>query len=219
MKKIEQDKVIDYVFSLLNEKTYLVGGYLRDALLNKKSNDLDFVTSLKPEVLKNILPYEISFIKTGNFSFKIDDYKITVTTMRKEGDYKDFRHPSYIEFISDYKEDFKRRDFTINALYMDKNYNLLDNLTCIDDILNKKLKMIGDPDIRLKEDPLRIIRAYRFIYELNLIVDDKLNKSLIRNKKYISHLKREKVIEEIKKSSYQKKIIEALKGEDYGFEL
>lgn len=212
MLKIKKNDTIDYIFSLLSSNSYLVGGYLRDELLNVHSFDLDFVTDIKPEILKNILPYSSCFLKTGNFTFKKDDYHITITTMRKEGEYKDYRHPSYIEFISDRKIDFKRRDFTINALYMNNRYELLDESTCTYDINNHLLKMIGDPYIRLKEDPLRIIRAYRFIKKYDLKVEPILSDALKEDEKYIIYLKKEKIIEEINKSSDPDFIKNKLKG-------
>lgn len=208
-------KEISCIFSLLNDNSYLVGGFLRDYFLNKKSNDLDFVTDIKPEILKQILPYKTSFEKMGNFSFKYNDFDITVTTLRKEGKYLDYRHPSSIEFISSIEIDYLRRDFTINALYMDKDYNLIDpTLSSLLDLKSKTLKMIGDPFLRLKEDPLRIIRAYRFNKEYDLKIENTLNDALKLNLPLINKLNKRKVEEEINKSSYKEEIIKLL-GEYY----
>lgn len=201
---LDKNSTIDYVFSLLTCNSYLVGGYLRDFLLKRESHDLDFVTDIKPERLKEILPYELAFIKTGNFSFKKDDYHITITSMRSEKDYVDFRHPNIITFIDDPKIDYLRRDFTINALYMNNEYQFLDFYeNCLNDIDNKILRMIGNPLTRLKEDPLRIIRAYRFKYELDLSFDPSLLDAINIQMPFISKLKKEKVIEEINKSHHQ----------------
>lgn len=204
-------KEISYIFSLLNDNSYLVGGFLRDYFFKTKSHDLDFVTNIKPDILKKILPYKVAYEKMGNFSFKYHDYDITVTTLRKEGKYLDYRHPSSIEFISSIDVDYLRRDFTINALYMDKDYNLIDPSGCsISDLKSKTLKMIGDPYSRLKEDPLRIIRAYRFKFEYDLKIDNKLNKAILSSLPLIKYLNKRKVEDEIKKSSYKDEIIKLL---------
>lgn len=204
-------KEISYIFSLLNDNSYLVGGFLRDYFFNIKSHDLDFVTDIKPDNLKKILPYKVAYEKMGNFSFNYHNFDITVTTLRKEGKYLDYRHPSSIEFISSIDEDYLRRDFTINALYMDKNYNLIDPSGCsISDLKSKTLKMIGEPYSRLKEDPLRILRAFRFKLDYDLKIDDKLNKAIILSLPLIKYLNKRKVEDEIKKSSYKDEIIKLL---------
>ena len=143
---------------------YLVGGYIRDFLLNKECFDLDFslTSDYKEACLKLRKNYEI---ETNDYyqciKFKINEYDIEITHARKEREYLDYRHPFDIEFCNDIKEDALRRDFTINALYY-KDCQIYDYLGGVEDIENHKLKVIGDTLTRFKEDPLRILRMIRF---------------------------------------------------------
>ena len=151
-------------FKLNNIDVYLVGGYLRDYLSNKECFDLDFslVSSYKEalSILKN--KYDVSYIdEYGCIKFKLDEYEVEITHARKEREYLDYRHPYEIEFVTDIKEDYLRRDFSINALYY-KDGNIYDFCNGLEDLKNKKLTVIGDTLTRFKEDPLRILRMIRF---------------------------------------------------------
>ena len=102
---------------------------------------------------------------------KYKGIKFDITTLRKEDGYSDFRHPNKIKFTNSLKEDVLRRDITINALYMDKDLNVIDYVNGKEDINNKIIKMIGNPETRISEDPLRIIRILRFQLETNFKIE------------------------------------------------
>lgn len=199
--------MIESIFSKLHTlfanngfKIYASGGTVRDFLLNKSINDFDFVTNAKPEDMKK-------FIKNGNFTFskfgvvkyQLDGTNIDIVTMREESTYLDARHPNCVKFIDDLYEDSKRRDFTINALYMDVNNNIFDYWNGKKDLENRILRCIGDPIKRLREDPLRILRALRFSSCLNLNIEDTLDAAIKELLPSLNMLNPHKIEEEIKK--------------------
>lgn len=196
----KQLSVFDKVMSTLKEDTYLVGGFVRDFLLGRNSDDMDFATAMDPVDVHCLFEDALYFPRYGTTSFRKDFIHVTIASLRKEEDYSDFRHPQKVSFIKDYKIDALRRDFTINAFYVDKNFEILDPTgNGLKDLQNKTLRVIGDPVIRFKEDPLRILRAYRFSYELNFSFDKSLEKVIEETKSLLCYLNIEKVKEELRK--------------------
>ena len=179
---------------------YLVGGTVRDLLLGLTLTDMDCVTDATPEEMKTFLPgADFTFAKMGSIRCKDEGVKFDITTLRKESGYKDSRHPSEVIFVKDLKEDVKRRDFTINAMYMDEHMVLVDYVKGEKDLNKKIIRMVGDPEKRLKEDPLRIIRAIRFALQLNFEIDKKLEKTMLKNIELLKLLKKEKIIQDLNK--------------------
>jgi len=179
-----------YVFKELAKKfnahgfnLYLVGGTVRDYLLGEHLTDVDCVSEATPEEIVSFLPkIDKTFIRFGYLKFKSPEgIKIDITTLRKESAYLDGRHPSKIEFVKDLKDDYYRRDFTVNALYMDKDLKVIDYANGQEDLKNHLLRMVGDPDKRLKEDPLRILRAIRFHLMHKLDIEESLLKAMHDN--------------------------------------
>jgi tRNA nucleotidyltransferase (CCA-adding enzyme) len=182
------------------DNVYLVGGFVRDYLLSRSTDDMDFASPLPPKDFFPLFGGANYITKYGTLSFKENNLHITIAAFRKEEGYQDFRHPSTITFISDMKEDSKRRDFTINALYVDKDGNVIDPIGLgLSDLENKVMRVIGDPDKRFQEDPLRILRAYRFAFSLGFTLDKVTKESIQRQKHLIRHLKEQKILEEIHK--------------------
>ncbi len=185
----------DHGFSL-----YVVGGSVRDWLLGRPFSDLDFVTDALPE---DMLPYlseaRDTFRRFGSIQVKVLGHWIDVTTLREEGEYRDHRHPSYVRFVKDPKLDYPRRDFTINALYLDENYRLLDYCGGKKDLENHLIRFIGDPDKRIQEDPLRICRAERFARELSFSLEPETKAAIKRNYSLLKTLNPAKCEEEKKK--------------------
>lgn len=148
-----------------HEQIYLVGGYVRDYLLNKVSSDCDLTTTASPSLLCQIFPdCNKEFIKYGFVRINFLNETLDIASLRKE-EYIQRRKPAKITFIKDLKIDSNRRDFTINSLYMDKNKNIYDYHFGIDDLKNKIVRIIGSHN-RYDEDPLRLIRGIRFTYQL-----------------------------------------------------
>lgn len=191
---------------------YLVGGTVRDYLLGKELTDMDLVTDATPSEMKEFLSNaDYTFEKYGSVRLKIDDIKFDITTLRKEEGYSDFRHPSMICFTKSLKEDVFRRDITINAMYMDKDLNIIDFVGGQKDISNKIIRMIGKPLKRINEDPLRIIRIYRFKLETGFEIERELNDVLELNFSKAKLINKDKINQEIRKSTHQEELIELLK--------
>lgn len=181
---------------------YVIGGTSRDYLLNLDVLDYDFVTDATPEEIKNFLPDAIfTFAKYGSVSAKVEGVKVDITTFRKEEGYGDFRHPSKISFVKTIEEDFVRRDFTINAIYLDKDFNIIDPSKGLDDIKNKLIRFIGDPETRIKEDPLRILRAERFAKKLKFSIEPKSMEAIEKYRYLLDKLNPQKVEEEKRKEN------------------
>ena len=184
---------------------YLVGGSVRDYLLGKPLMDLDAVTDAQPDVLKIFLKdANYTFAKYGSVSYVSEGgFKFDITTMRKEKRYRDSRHPGYIKFVHKLSTDVKRRDYTINGLYLNGNLKVIDYVHGQKDLKNKVLKMIGNPNKRLAEDPLRIIRALRFVIDYDLALDKKLEKAIRNNIDLLDKLNIEKIKQDLAKIKNQ----------------
>lgn len=188
------------IYTTHGYRLYIVGGSTRDLLLNRPYVDHDFATDATPEEEKLFLPdANYAFAKYGAVRLSEAGEEIDITTLRKEGDYKDFRHPSSVVFVKDPQEDYLRRDFTINALYLDEEYTLLDFCGGVKDLESKLIRFIGNPDKRVKEDPLRILRAERFAKVLGFSIEKETLKAIEENKGLLSELNPEKVKEERRK--------------------
>ncbi|NLZ15602.1 MAG: CCA tRNA nucleotidyltransferase, partial [Erysipelotrichaceae bacterium] len=184
---------------------YLVGGTVRDYLLGLSLTDLDAVSDATPEQILKFLKADDTFKRFGSLKYKTSDgVKFDITTLRIEKEYRDNRHPSEVVFIKDIAQDFVRRDFTINALYMDKNLKVYDYCHGQEDLNKRILRMIGEADQRIKEDPLRILRAIRFTLLFNLKIDDKLEKAMQNNIHLLSKITDAKIKSELAKIDEQK---------------
>ena len=187
---------IDNGFSL-----YMVGGTVRDYLLGLPLDDMDVVTDAKPDDIKVFLPdASYVFARFGSVSYKSEKkVKFDITTLREEKGYEDARHPDKIHFVNDLSIDVKRRDFTVNALYMNAKLEVIDYVDGQKDLEKHLLRMVGNPDLRIKEDPLRIIRALRFSVDYQLKIDAELDKAIRNNISLLDKLNIEKIKQDIKK--------------------
>lgn len=195
------DKIIKNVLlKIQNEgyEAYLVGGYVRDYLLGKKTCDVDICTNALPKVLHKIFPSNTNSNSYGGFNLKIKQYNIDITTYRKEIKYEN-RKPVELIYINNLLEDLKRRDFTINALCMNEKEKIIDPLNGIKDIENRKIKIIGDVQNKLQEDPLRILRAIRFSALLDFDIDNELLQVIKNNPYLVENLSGQRIKEEINK--------------------
>ena len=180
MDKIKQYQELASVFKGHGYNLYLVGGTVRDYLLGIELTDMDAVTDATPIQVVQFLPNcDTTFAHLGSLKYKNENgLKFDITTLREESSYLDSRHPSHITFVKDPELDYKRRDFTINAMYMDANLNVLDYCHGQEDLKRHLLRVVGDPDKRLKEDPLRILRAIRFHLVYKMILDERLEEAM-----------------------------------------
>lgn len=144
----------------------VVGGAVRDLFLGEKPSDIDLCTTATPEQMtiigkRNNIPVIPTGIDHGTVTFVFNDVdKFEVTTLRKDMDCDGRR--ATVEFTDDFKEDAARRDFTFNAMMMDEDGNIFDFFDGKDDLENGIVRFIGDPNLRIQEDYLRILRWFRF---------------------------------------------------------
>ena len=176
--------------------SYIVGGFVRDKLLNIKNDDIDIITSANPNEISNIFNVDIKD-NYGSIKLEYNNHIFDITTFRKEDNYLDNRRPNTIEFVKDVKEDLLRRDFTINTILIDKDENIIDYLNGINDLNNKLIKCVGDSDKKIKEDSLRILRAFRFMCIYDFKLDNNLYESIKNNKDLISNLSFDKIKKEL----------------------
>ncbi len=200
------EKLLDFLNlnKLFNDNgfsLYMVGGTVRDYLLGLPLDDMDVVTDAKPDDIKAFLPdASYVFARFGSVSYKSKKkVKFDITTLREEKGYEDARHPDKIHFVNDLSIDVRRRDFTVNALYMNAKLEVIDYVDGQKDLKNHILRMVGNPDIRIKEDPLRIIRALRFSVDYQFKIDAELDKAIRNNISLLDKLNIEKIKQDIKK--------------------
>ena len=141
-------------------EAYFVGGFVRDYLLGIDSNDIDIATNALPNQIANIFQVVNSGIKYNCVTVIYEGYSFETTTYRLETAYKDYRHPTY-EVGKVLTDDLRRRDFTINAMAMNKNLEVIDIFGGLNDLKEGVIKTVNDPQKRFTEDALRMLRASR----------------------------------------------------------
>lgn len=185
--------------------TYIVGGYVRDLLLARKDTGaIDIATEATPQRVTKVLGKQYRIIPTGLkhgtvtvHSGKID---IEITTFRIESKYINHRRPKAVKFIADPRLDSSRRDFTVNALYLDPiKKEILDFQSGLYDLQKKQLHFVGNAQERIDEDALRILRAVRFASTLEFRLEKKDLIAIRKNAKLISTVSAERVKQELDK--------------------
>ena len=201
MVEIQIPEKVNKIIHTLQEhgyEAYAVGGCVRDSFLGREPMDWDITTSAMPEETKALFPHTFDTgIEHGTITVLLDHEGFEVTTYRVDGKYEDSRHPKEVIFVRNLKEDLLRRDFTINAMYINKNEELIDLLDGRKDLKNKVLRMIGNPSVRLKEDPTRILRAVRFASMYHLKLEKTLKTAIQKEKKNISNIPINKIRKEL----------------------
>ena len=190
-------------------QAYLVGGYVRDYLLGVTSFDVDIATDALPKDIHRI--FNSSKNNYGSVNIKVDKLNVDITTFRKDLNYVN-RRPSKVVYINNLKEDLERRDFTINAICINKNGKIIDLLNGCKDLDRRTIKMIGSIDVKLKEDPLRIMRAIRFACILDFKIEDELYEKIKEYSYLVGDLSKERIKNELDK-------ILISKNYKYGLEL
>ena len=201
--KIELPKEVKNIISILDKEgfeAFVVGGCVRDSILNRNPDDWDITTSAKPEDVKKIFNRTFDTgIEHGTVTVRMGGQSFEVTTYRIEGEYKDSRHPESVEFTSDLKEDLMRRDFTINAMAYNDQVGLVDEFGGIKDLENKIIKCVGNPTERFSEDALRILRAVRFAAQLGFDIDKETEDAMKELAPNLRNISAERIQTELEK--------------------
>ena len=202
LKYFNTAKQIFICFQNQNYKLKLVGGCVRKLISEEKIDDMDIAINIEPEKIKKVLvEQKMKFFETGithgTITVLINDFKFEITSLRKDLS-TDGRHAK-VEFTSNGEQDAQRRDFTINAIYSDISGEVYDPLNGIEDLKNGIIKFIGDPNQRIQEDYLRILRYLRFYtqYNKNKFHDEIAIKAIKRNLDGLAKISKERILEEL----------------------
>lgn len=191
-------------------QVYIVGGVTRDLLIKRFCKDWDFTTDAKPEEILKLFPEGVYGNRFGTvvipqkgttYDRDRDQSLFDITTMRKEGEYMDSRHPDQVTWTKSIEEDLSRRDFTINAIALELNEKskpiLIDPFSGKSDIDKKIIRAVGEPDTRFKEDALRLMRAVRFSAQLDFEIEKKTFESIKNNALLIKNISWERIRDEL----------------------
>lgn len=194
-------------------KAFYVGGCVRDMIMGREISDIDIATSAAPEqVMAVFSDFKVipTGIKHGTVTVFSGGISFEITTFRIDGAYSDCRHPDKVVFASDITEDLSRRDFTVNAIAMDKDKNITDPFGGMDDIKNRIIRCVGDPVRRFSEDALRIMRAVRFASQLGFKIEDQTESAMISMKERLNEISRERIRTELDKLICGKNAVDIL---------
>lgn len=181
-------------------EAYMVGGAVRDFLLGKTPDDFDVATNAAPEQVKEVFDRTVDTgINHGTVLVLLDGDGVEVTTYRTDGDYTDNRRPDSVEFVQSLEEDLKRRDFTINAMAMSTDMQIIDPFGGKRDLEDKIIRAVGNPDRRFQEDALRMLRAVRFSGQLNFMIEEKTLASIKNQAHLIRSIAAERMKTELDK--------------------
>lgn len=184
---------------------FVVGGSLRDALLARVPADWDLATDARPERIVELFPGAVYENRFGTVAVRREDDVFEITTFRTEHDYADFRRPHRVEFGDDVVADLGRRDFTVNALAWGRGAGepgpnaLVDPFAGTQDLAARRLRAVGDPDARFREDALRMIRAVRLAAGLEFEIEAATLAAIRANAPLVGHLSGERVGAELGK--------------------
>lgn len=179
---------------------YVVGGCVRDSLLGKTPADWDVTTAALPEQVESTLngyPILETGLRHGTVTVLTAERPVEVTTYRFEGGYTDGRHPDSVRFIKNLHEDLRRRDFTVNAIAYHPEDGLVDPFDGQADLLAQQIRCVGNPDVRLTEDALRILRALRFSAVLSFSIEPETAAALLRHAAMLSNIAPERIAAEL----------------------
>jgi tRNA nucleotidyltransferase (CCA-adding enzyme) len=203
-------------------EAYFVGGSVRDHILGLPIHDVDIATSAYPEEIKSIFKHTIDTgIKHGTVTVLMKDESYEITTFRTESGYQDYRRPDKVTFVRSLTDDLKRRDFTINALAVDHEGNVVDKFDGLTDLKNHLIKAVGVAEERFHEDALRMMRAVRFQAQLDFSIEEKTKSAIADNAPLLEKIAIERIHEEFIKmflgSSWQKGFADFIDLELYAY--
>ena len=185
-------------------EAFVVGGCVRDFLLEKEPKDWDVTTNAKPEEIQKVFPdsfYENNFLtvtaRTGSEDEKLAE--VEITTYRLEAKYSDKRHPDEVKYAKRLDDDLSRRDFTVNAMAMDEKKKLVDLFDGQKDLKKKTIRTVGNPEERFNEDALRMLRAVRFATTLGFKIEEKTAEAIKKNSVWLEAISGERIRDEFVK--------------------
>ena len=177
-----------------------VGGAVRDVLLSRAVHDIDVATSAMPEEVKAVFTKTVDIgIEHGTVLVLDQGEPIEVTTYRTDGDYLDHRRPDGVTFVRSLQEDLQRRGFTMNAIAMDADDQIIDLYGGQQDIAQKTIRAVGNPSARFSEDALRMLRAVRFSAQLGFTIEPATLEAIKEHAQEISYVARERIAAEFEK--------------------
>ena len=206
---------VSFILEQLNKNGngFLVGGAVRDLIMRRDPGDYDFATDTEYSRLKKIFadysPKEVG-AHFGILLIKVNGKSYEIARFRKEKGVYNSRHPKEIKFIDNIDEDLARRDFTMNALAYSEKTGVIDLYGGKTDIKNGIIRFVGDPNLRIEEDALRIMRAFRFISKLGFTLDKKTAEAIHKKRKFLNKISKERIFDELSKillGSYAKKAL------------
>lgn len=177
-------------------EAWLVGGAVRDLVRGQTSTDWDIATSATPPDMLSIFKHDLVIpigLKHGTVRVILADLEVDITTYRVDGPYQDGRRPEHVSFGSSIHDDLSRRDFTINALAYHPSFGLIDPFGGLDDIKSQVIRAVGDPEKRIHEDHLRMMRAFRFAAVLGFMLDWQLERAIIKHAHLMANLPLERL--------------------------
>ena len=181
-------------------QAWAVGGCVRDAVLGLVTHDYDLCTDALPEETESVFsgyPLILNGKKHGTVAVIVDHQVVEITTFRTEGAYLDNRHPEWVAFVPDIKEDLARRDFTVNAMAYSPTRGFADPFGGREDLKNHVLRAVGDPRMRFREDSLRILRGARFAVKYHLQPEEATEAAMAELAPLMDNLARERVWSEL----------------------
>ena len=203
---MKQDRLLTLAWQIVDRleeaghHAYLVGGFVRDSLLGRPIKDIDIATSALPQTVIALFErVEPTGLQHGTVTVIVEAVPFEVTTFRSESGYSDKRRPDAVAFITDIRDDLSRRDFTMNAMAMDRRMQLVDPFGGQDDLRAKRLRCVGAPDQRFAEDALRMLRCVRFAAEYALAIDDATWHALLQQADAIKAVAIERVRAELER--------------------
>ncbi|MFB9757693.1 CCA tRNA nucleotidyltransferase [Ectobacillus funiculus] len=181
-------------------EAYFVGGSVRDFIIGKPISDVDIATSALPNEVMRIFPHHVPIgLEHGTVLVLYEGISYEVTTFRMEAEYDDFRRPSHVSFVRSLEEDLKRRDFTMNAIAMTANGDMIDSFGGQEAIHRKQIQTVGNPDERFREDALRMMRGVRFVSTLGFHLSDETKQAIQEHAGLLVHIAIERIAVEFEK--------------------
>ena len=181
-------------------EAYFVGGSVRDHILGLPIHDVDIATSAYPKEIKEIFKRTVDTgIQHGTVTVLMGDDSYEITTFRTESGYQDYRRPDKVTFVRSLSDDLKRRDFTINALAVDRNGNVIDKFDGLKDLDSHIIRAVGKAEERFHEDALRMMRAVRFQAQLDFTVEKDTAQAIADNAPLLEKIAVERIREEFVK--------------------